>query len=910
MKANSIMDLQGEWAFSLHDRSLDDSILLPGTTNLRCKGEPDPSRETRFLTPAHTYMGEAWYRREITIPDEWTDKRVILFIERTKSSTVWLDDTELGGIPERLSTPHVYELPADMSPGMHLLTVTIDNRPRLLKGSTHALSESTQGNWNGMIGRLELRAMSRVFIDRVKVTPDVEKRRAEVDVTVRNVSGHNWSGLIQLRAEAFNTERAHKVLPLTVDMTIAAGATEVGTLSLEMGDGVLLWDEFSPALYRLETVLKYGEEVLDTQVREFGMRSFSTKGLQFIINGRPTFLRGKHDACVFPDTGHPPMDPTGWLRVMGIARDYGINHYRFHSWCPPEAAFTAADRLGIYLQPELSNGSLMNNDPEREAALRGEAEEILSCYADHPSFVMFSLGNELRSEGDNLERLACDVRAMDDRPLHAWGSNNFFRDPREHRPDDFRVTFRTRRDSGGNCRASYAHSDPPPGHIETGPPGTRHDYTACLSGVSMPVVGHETGQFQVYANFPKEVPAFRGPMRPHNLQVFWHRAVELGFSQRDIEAMHAASGALAVLCYREDIEAALRTPNFGGFQLLDLQDYPGQGTALVGILDSFMESKGLITPEAWRRFCCETVPLARFDSYTWTRKQLFEADLQVAHYGPTPLEDAALSWHVTDGNGAVVASGTTGPQSVACGAVADLGSIELKLDALAAPAKYTLCLALDGTAYRNDYPLWVYPGKHRSDPTNQFDPVITGRLDADVLAALEKGAAVLLMPEKDELVDSVGGMFQCDFWCFPMFKAGSERRGMPVSPGTLGILCDPAHPLFAAFPTEYYSNWQWWHIVKNARPMVMDALPQDFKPVIAVTDNIQRAHRLGLVVEAKVGRGKLIICSVDREAIAKEPAGRQFLLALREYAGSGRFEPQQTLDVSQLALLVRVKGNA
>jgi hypothetical protein len=909
MKGNPMMmDLRGEWAFSLGGRSLDDSISLPGTTGLCGKGRANPSKETQCLTPAYPYVGEAWYAREITIPDAWVDKRITLFIERTKSSKAWLDDVELGGISERLSTPHVYELPADTSPGRHRLTVMIDNEPRLVRDVSHAVSENTQGNWNGMIGRLELRATARVFIDRVKVTPRVEERRAEVEATVRNGSCQDWSGAIQLQAEAFNTDQVHAVSPRPVDVTVAAGATEVVTLSLEMGDGALLWDEFSPALYRLATALTCGEEVLDTQIREFGMRSFSTKGLQFTINGRPTFLRGKHDACVFPETGHPPTDVAGWLRVMGIARDYGINHYRFHSWCPPEAAFAAADRLGIYLQPELSNGSLMKEEPEYGAALREEAEQILSCYADHASFVMFSLGNELRSESDNLDSLARDVRAMDDRPLHAWGSNNFFQEPREHPGDDFWVTFRTRRDAGGNCRASYAHSDPPPGHIETGPPGTRHNYTAALSGVTMPVVGHETGQFQVYPNFPRELPAFQGAMRPHNLQAFRDRAVEQGWTEGDMEARCAASGALAVLCYREDIEAALRTPNFGGFQLLDLQDYPGQGTAMVGVLDSFMESKGLITPEAWRRFCCETVPLARFDSYTWTREQRFEADLQVAHYGPAPLEDATLSWRVADENGAVIRSGTTEPKTVVGGAVADLGRIEIELAALVAPAKYTLCLVLDNTAYCNDYPLWVYPDDDGADPADRSDLSIAGRLNADTLALLEKGGTVLLVPDKDELVDSVGGLFQCDFWCFPMFKAGSERRGMPVSPGTLGIRCDPKHPLFAAFPTECHSNWQWWHIVKNARPMVMDALPQDVKPVIAVTDNIHRAHRLGLLVEAKMGRGKLLICSVDREAIVREPAGRQFWQALCEYAGSDRFDPQQALEASQLASLLRMKG--
>ena len=94
-----------------------------------------------------------------------------------------------------------------------------------------------------------------------------------------------------------------------------------------------------------------------------------------------------------------------------------------------------------------------------------------------------------------------------------------------------------------------------------------------------------------------------------------------------------ASGALAVVCYREDIEAALRTPEFGGFQLLDIQDFPGQGTALVGILNVFMENKGMIEPEQWRGFCSETVPLFRMEKYVWTNDETLTGKVQIAHYG-------------------------------------------------------------------------------------------------------------------------------------------------------------------------------------------------------------------------------------------------------------------------------------
>jgi hypothetical protein len=52
------------------------------------------------------------------------------------------------------------------------------------------------------------------------------------------------------------------------------------------------------------------------------------------------------------------------------------------------------------------------------------------------------------------------------------------------------------------------------------------------------------------------------------------------------------SGKLSVQCYKEELEAAARTKRLAGYQILDIQDFSGQGTALVGILDAFMDNKG------------------------------------------------------------------------------------------------------------------------------------------------------------------------------------------------------------------------------------------------------------------------------------------------------------------------------
>ena len=110
----------------------------------------------------------------------------------------------------------------------------------------------------------------------------------------------------------------------------------------------------------------------------------------------------------------------------------------------------------------------------------------------------------------------------------------------------------------------------------------------------MPAVVHEMGQWCVYPNFD-EVRKYTGPLKPKNFDIFHDSLAEHGMLDQWRDFLRA-SGKLQALCYKEEIEAALRTPGIGGFELLDLHDFPGQGTALVGVLDPFWESKGYITP--------------------------------------------------------------------------------------------------------------------------------------------------------------------------------------------------------------------------------------------------------------------------------------------------------------------------
>jgi hypothetical protein len=586
---------------------------------------------------------------------------------------------------------------------------------------------------------------------------------------------------------------------------------------------------------------------------------------------------------------------------------------RFHSWCPPRAAFEAADELGFYLQVELPNKrSAFNAADSREAARHNidfleagnidgraslydygkrEGELIMRHFGNHPSFVMFTLGNELgRNEG--MFELVRHFREIDPRRLYAQGSNNNHWAPSLADGDDFWVTAKVATDR--IVRGSFWIADSRLAHIESLPPSTLTDYQTAISGLPVPVISHEIGAFQVSPDF-REIPKFTGVLRAKNYEIFRERLAKAGMSGQ-ADGFVRASGALAAICYREDIEAALRTPGFGGFQLLDIMDFPGQGTAPVGMLNVFMESKGIIEPAKWREFCGETVPLLRMEKYTWTEDQTFTGRVQVAQYGPADLPDAVVRATLADAGGAVLSTTSLPATSLRQGGLNDVGNYSIALGSLGieAPARVTLTLTIAGTGYRNSYPLWIYPGKVDNAPPAGVG-LCRSFADPETREILAKGGKVLLLPELADLPHAVPGGFQTDYWS-PMFAEAARKRGIELPPGTLGILCDPAHPALAAFPTAFHSNWQWWHLVKNSRPLILDEMPEGCLPIVQVIDNFARNHKLGLIFETRVGKGAMLVCAIDLPAIRNEPAARQLLHSLLRYVDSPAFAPEIELD--------------
>ena len=908
----SRISLEGNWGLQLDTagtgiapdwltKSCTDSLFLPGITDMGKMGTYNTDMTlTTGLSREYVFEGKALYTKQIRIPEEWDGTSVRLVMERTKPTTIWIDGKEVGANND-ISTAQQYDLSSYLFPGTHTVAILVDNGkqavPEKVYGSSHAYSASTQTNWNGIIGDFYLESAPLCGIDEIQLYPDVAKKVVTARVTLRNPDKGVGKGILSFYAEAWNTDKQHKTPVQTVEVDWTKPEQE---LELALGDKALLWSEFTPALYRLSVSLKTDQSV-DTEQATFGLRDFKTKGRQFTMNGKTTFLRGKHDACVFPLIAHTAMDVETWRHYFQVAKQYGINHYRFHSWCPPEACFEAADIEGIYLQPELPIwGNIDIDDTELCDYLLKEGRNLHRAYSNHASFVMFGLGNEMSGE-EGLAMLIQTFKKEDNRHIYASGSNNYLGFKGKQADEDYFTTCRVGREDdkqfNTHARASFSFADAyDGGDLNHTYPNSEMDFSSANALCDVPIISHETGQFQVYPNY-EEIKKYTGVLKPRNFEIFKKRLEEAGMIDQAYDFM-MASGKWSALLYRADIEMNLRTPEWGGFQLLDLQDYPGQGTALVGILDAFMDNKGLITAEEWKESCDDVVLLALLPKFCYSGNEAIKGSIKVANYTPTVLKGKQLTWTLTNGQDQVIAQNNI-PLLINQGTLAEVGPLNIALPAIQEAETYTLRLAIEGTDYHNHYPLWIYPEHNNVQiPT---DINVIKKWDKQAENLLANGAKVLWFPDAKTYKNvTVDGLFQTDYWNYRMFKSICEWVKKPVSPGTLGLLMNPSHPAFTHFPTDFHTNWQWFTMIKNSHPLILDQLPDNYRPIVQVIDNVERNHKLGMIQEFNVGPGKLLICMTDLETQQEYPEARQLYHSLLSYMDSSEFSPQMTLTPAQL----------
>jgi hypothetical protein len=924
VSAQQIISLEGAWDFRMGDpedptlsmpNDYHDYVMLPGSMLTNDKGDP-VSVKTQwtgslydssfyfnpymakyrmekpladkadaeengikfpfFLTPEKHYIGAAWYHRSIYVPKSWNDQRVTLFLERPHIETkVYVNGNEVGR-QMSLSTPHRYDVTSYIKFGEHNdISIRVYNGIEnvCVGQDSHSVTDQTQGNWNGIVGRIELQAQwKNLNIKHVRLFPDATNKKVTVEVELENhVDG------IRLMPD-FEYYVAVSVRPLNGKHGKMAGVIKEALGSkkkfvVNLGNDAQLWDEFYPNLYLL--TVEAGDDIYEAS---FGLRNIDIKGRQLYINNRPLFLRGTVENCCFPLTGYPPTDEQEWLRIFRKCKQYGLNHVRFHSYCPPEAAFAAADQVGIYLQPEgpswPNHGVKLRRGMKIDRYLLDESKRIIDEYGHHPSFVMMAAGNE---------------------PAGDWVSycNDWVKEMKKYDP--------TKIYAGASVGGGWAWDDGSQYHVKGGArgldewnrraPSSDDDY---YSGIEFPrnykgsepnqspIVTHEKGQWCAFPDF-KEIPQYTGVYKARNFEIFSDLLRDNSMADMGEKFLHA-SGNLQTLCYKYEIERNLRTKDYAGFQLLGLNDYSGQGTALTGVLSVFWREKGYCTPVQWREFCNLLVPLARFPRFVYTNADTLSVPVELYNAFSTALSHLNVTYSITENeHQQLIANGLLFTGTVPIGKNIQLGTIVMPLDSITHPTKLTLAVQLSGRI-QNHWDFWVYPSQTAdADDSNIY---IADTLDAKALKTLKKGGSVLLTAAgKVTLGSDVKQTYLPVFWNTSWFKMRP--------PHTTGAYIDKQHPLFKYdFPTDNWSNLNWWELLNKAQVMNLMELPASYQPPIQPIDTWHVSRKLGMLIEARVDKGRLLMTTMDiSRDLEHRHVARQMRQAILRYMQSSDFAP-------------------
>ncbi|WP_139959560.1 sugar-binding domain-containing protein [Flavicella sediminum] len=890
LKRESI-SLSGEWQVKLDSTNIgsDDNwaasqftgekISLPGTLDDAGIGKPNTLKPEinnyvmSNLTRKHQYIGKAWYQKEIEIPSSWKEKNIELNLERVIwESSVYVDG-KLIGTANSLVGNHKYNLTKHLSIGKHLLTICIDNSnkfpfinvagtrypDKVNQDMAHGYTNHTQIKWNGILGDILLESSNKNVPENLQVYPDVSNNKLKVTFQQSGDVGHELSCIIKsVNGQVVFDEKIENI----------KGGDNLISFEIDRPEALAFWDEFNPELYDIEISSNTGS----VQTR-FGYKEVKNNNGDLTLNGKRIFLRGNLECVIFPLTGYPPVQKEDWASLIKQAKDYGLNHLRFHSWCPPKAAFEAADEAGFYYQVELPHWSLkVGEDLNTTEFLKAEADKIIKDYGNHPSFIFMAMGNELEGDASLLNSMVADLKAKDDRHMYATTAFSFQK-PMGTRPEPEDEFFISQWTNKGWIRGQ--------GIFNAKPPHFNADYTSGAAQVKIPLVSHEIGQYSVYPDM-SEIAKYTGVLKPLNFIAVKNDLEKKGLLDLAPDFTYA-SGKLAALLYKEEIERALKTPSFDGFQLLQLQDFPGQGTALVGLLNAFWESKGVISAEEFSQFNSELVPLIRFEKAVYKEGETFEASIEIANFYKN-LNNQTIDWMITDDSGSEVKRGRLDVVNLEIGNNSNLGSINYTIETKVAK-KLTLTVSLNNTKYKNSWNIWIYPKEVSTTASN----VLITKSITHAIKALSEGRKVLLNPDP-KILKGITGRFVPVFWSPVHF---------PNQPATMGVLLDNKLPVFDNFPTDNYSNWQWWDLCINSKSLITDSI--NVKPLVRVIDNFVTNHHLTNLFEAKVGKGQLVFSSIDLSStLKKRPVARQLRHSILEYMKSDSFNPINDIEYKDL----------
>lgn len=848
--------------------------------------EPGAVLYINNFQPKKHYVGVAWYQKKVWIPKSFTKEYVELELERVHwQSQLWVNG-QLVDSCNTLLAPHRYYISSFLEPDQfNSIVLRVDNGEIIPVGvNAHSWGDQTMSAWNGAVGDMYMTVKSpKLQIDGCDIFPDIDGKNVRLSIRVYNGNKKPIETTLDYLVKSFNSDRNHQIAKKGVSIVINSGWQEI-EVTIPMGSDPLLWDEYSPNLYKLSLTISDNSNE-DSWQGQFGMREVEQRDNRFYVNGVERYFRGNVMCGTFPITGYASMELADWQRIFTLYKHFGLNHVRFHSWTPPKAAFEAADLVGLYLFAETDVWVAVRSDIQLEF-LQQEGRLSLREYGNHPSFVMMGMGNELSSKKEITNTLLKEWK-QDRRRVYSGLANSLSSITEEY---EFIVDryFRSNQGWPPRPQGSYFFNNAPSSNFLFGDP-LKYD---------IPLISHEVGQHCSYPSLDQDVK-YTGSQYAAYLTVARDQLKERGMLEQ-CPSFVKASGALQVLVYKNEIESYQRTPKHTGYQILQLEDFSGQGSALVGVLDYFYDEKGYVTAEQFNNFNGEQVLLAELPKFVWSNNEEFSANALMTNWSKESRNNIEVVYRVVNLKGDVLAEERFNPLSIKRGDAVTLGELKLNLSGIEEAQKLRLIAYVDGDDLQNSWDFWVYPQDTPID--KEIDQLIVTEWNQEVSDRLENGETLILSLSESQINGEMPYAFLPIYWT-QFDKLGNSQ--------SMGLICNPEHHLFNDFPTDFHTNWQWWELLRTAKPIIFDEFGMEHhwskssRPLLQLIDGWKTNRTVGVLAEAKYGKGKILITSMDLTSdLERRIVVKQFRHSLLQYIKSAHFAPKEIVSYKQVEALL------
>ncbi|HOO55627.1 MAG TPA: glycoside hydrolase family 2 TIM barrel-domain containing protein [bacterium] len=360
-----------------------------GIINVPLNWELAGFEEARYIMPSD-YAG--FYRKNIEVPKVSKGERLILHFEGVLyGSKVWFNEEYLG-YHKGGFTGFEYDVTEFIRPGgKNLIAV------KVMKSRVMGMDFDNHDSWSlsGIYRDVYLYKVPSIHYSDLKVETDLDSKyidsKLNIDAYLENKSQEKSK--IKITVELLSPE-GESVLAAGKSADIESGK-KIKVAFSENVKNPLKWTAETPNLYTLVMKLSSGDKVLSTISKSIGFREIEVSGVKLLVNGVPVKLKGvdRHETVIERGKALITED---WLRDLEMMKKGNINAIRCSHYPPDPEFLYHTDRMGFYVIDEVcfGHGDHLLSLPDHHKLLKTRVIETLTRDWNHPSVIIWSLGNE------------------------------------------------------------------------------------------------------------------------------------------------------------------------------------------------------------------------------------------------------------------------------------------------------------------------------------------------------------------------------------------------------------------------------------------------------------------------------------------------------------------------------------